>query len=273
MLNRASMLILFILLTKILMFNSSSVLAEQNRADYVDEMNIEFILIKPGKFVMGRDASVKIGYDPELPAHEVKIKQPFYLAKYETTQAQWQLVMNNNPANFVDPQRPVENVSFKDIQKYINKLNKLYPNLTYRLPTEAQWEYAVRAGTDSVYFFGASEGWLSNYGWYIGNTPGGTQPVGLLAANAWGLHDMYGNVAEWVEDCWHVNYIDAPKDGSSWLDNTDWFTNNCKERVLRGGSWFSPAFELRSAYRFKHFNFNRSQHKGFRLALDKSTNQ
>ena len=267
--NRANQLILHLLLVIVLIFDSSLGLAAQIKADYVDEMNIEFILIKPGHFVMGRNASVNLGYDPELPAHEVEIKQSFYLAKYETTQAQWKLVMNDNPANFVDPLRPVENVSFKDIKKYINKLNQRYPNLTYRLPTEAQWEYAARAGTDSVYFFGTSESWLDRVGWYIGNASTGTQPIGLLAANAWGLHDMYGNVAEWVEDCWHINYIDAPKDDRPWLVTADWFTNNCKERVLRGGSWFSPAFELRSAYRFKHFNFNRSQHKGFRLALDK----
>ena len=269
MVNKASPLVLPILLIMALIFYSSSVLAEQKKADYVDKMNVEFMLIKPGHFVMGRNASVKIGYDPELPAHKVEIKQSFYLAKYETTQAQWQLVMNNNPSNFVDPRRPVENVSFKDIKKYIDRLNQLFPSLTYRLPTEAQWEYATRAGSNSIYFFGGSESWLNGYGWYTGNTPGGTQPVGLLAANAWGLHDMHGNVAEWVEDCWHINYLDAPKDGSPWLDNANWFTNNCKERVLRGGSWFSPAFELRSAYRFKHYSFNRSQHKGFRLALDK----
>ena len=246
-----------------------AVQAQPNKADYTDPMGTEFMLIEAGKFMMGRDANDQNGYDPELPQHEVTIAKRFYLAKYETTQAIWQQIMGDNPSNFVDPNRPVENVSFNDIQTFIKKLSKKSTGLTYRLPTEAQWEYAARAGSNTAYFFGGNAGQLNLYGWYIGNTPGGTQLVGKLAANPWGLHDMYGNVAEWVEDCWHKYYLEAPKTDKAWTSNSGWFTNNCKERVLRGGSWFSPAFELRSAYRYKHFEFNRSQNKGFRLVLEK----
>jgi formylglycine-generating enzyme required for sulfatase activity len=258
------------LLIPLLITSSGLSMAEELKADYVDDMGIEFMLIKPGKFLMGRDANIPLGYDPELPQHEVTVEHQFYLAKYETTQAQWTLVMDKNPSDFVDPERPVENVSFIDAQAFIKILNERYPDFTYRLPSEAQWEYAARAGSTKAYFFGANQGELNLYGWHIGNTSGGSQKGGKLAANPWGLHDMNGNVAEWVEDCWHPNYLEAPKTDIAWTTSTGWFSNNCKERVLRGGSWFSPAFELRSAYRFRHFKFNRSQHKGFRLAVDKN---
>lgn len=238
-------------------------------ADYTDAQGIRFMLIKPGSFMMGRDINDDMGYDPELPQHQVTIKQPFYLGQFEVTQAQWQQVLGNNPANFVGPERPVENVSFKDIQQFIAKLNLLNPDMTYHLPSEAQWEYAARAGSTSAYFSGPNSAFVSHYGWYIGNTSGSTQKVGQLQPNPWGLYDIYGNVAEWVEDCWHPNYLEAPTTEQAWTASTGWFANNCKQRVLRGGSWFSPVFELRSAYRFKHFMFNRSQHKGFRLALEK----
>ena len=248
--------------------NSSAAEKPAGNAVHTDQQGIEFVLIKPGSFLMGRHVNDDMGYDPEMPQHEVKIANAFYLGKYEVTQAQWQAVMGSNPANFVDPQRPVENVSFKDIQAFIDKLNIAQPNSTYRLPSEVEWEYAARAGTTSAYFSGPNAAFVSQYGWYIGNTSGSTEPVGQLKPNPWGLYDIYGNVAEWVEDCWHNNYIDAPVTAVAWTTSASWFSNSCKERVLRGGSWFSPAFELRSAYRFKHFSYNRSLHKGFRLALD-----
>lgn len=253
----------------LLSIHTAGTIAAEHPADLVDEQGIEFMLIKPGGFMMGRDSADPIGYDPELPQHQVIIGQPFYLGKYEVTQAQWQSITGRNPANFTDPQRPVENVSFNDIQAFISRLNDKVPQRHYRLPTEAEWEYAARAGITSAYLSGSTSAFISHYGWYIGNTDGVTQPVGKLQPNPWGLYDIYGNVAEWVEDCWHNNYFDAPVDGSAWTAGQGWFSKNCKEKVLRGGSWFSPAFELRAAYRYKHFSYNRSQYKGFRLALDK----
>lgn len=247
---------------------SAKVLAQDGKkADYTDVHGLEFIKILPGEFLMGLYEYDIMGYDPELPQRKVTIEKAFYLAKYETTQALWQKIMNDNPSDFVDPERPVENVSFRDIKKFIKKLNQTASDRTYRLPTEAQWEYAARGGSTTPYFFGKGSSLIDHYGWFIGNTPGGTQKVGLKLPNQWGLHDMLGNVSEWVEDCWHPNYLEAPSNDVAWV-KTGWFKNNCKERVLRGGSWYSPVFELRSSYRYKHFTYNRSQNKGFRLALD-----
>lgn len=249
-------------------FSASAQEQTKPKADFTDVNGIELMLIQPGNFLMGRDGSDQYGYDPELPQREVKVEKAFYLARYETTQALWQKIMGENPADFKDPERPVENVSFKDIQKFITRLNQSSPNGTYRLPTEAQWEYAARAGTTTAYFFGSNPGLIDHFGWFAGNTPGGTQKVGLKNPNPWGLYDIIGNVAEWVEDCWHPNFLEAPLTDKAWK-NKGFFDNSCKQRVLRGGSWYSPAFELRSSYRFRHFSFNRSQHKGFRLAFDR----
>lgn len=242
---------------------------EPVKADFVDSYGNGFMQIVPGRFLMGRDSKDPMGYDPELPQHEVKITKAFYIAQTETTQQMWQKIMGKNPADFQDPQRPVENVSYKDIQKFLEKLNSVSRVGVYRLPSEAQWEYAARAGSSTAYFFGDNAGLIDHFGWFIGNTPGGTQKVGQKQPNPWGLYDIIGNVAEWVEDCWHPNYLQAPKTEVAWT-SSGFFDNSCKERVLRGGSWYSPAFELRSSYRFKHFVYNRSQHKGFRLVLDRS---
>ncbi len=241
-------------------------------ADYVDPLGIEFVLIKKGRFLMGRDSADPYGYDPELPQHEVTIGKDFYMARFETTQALWQKIMGNNPSDFVSPDRPVENVSFEDVQQFLRKLNQGSTVGTYRLPSEAQWEYAARAGRSTAFFFGKKPSLIDHFAWYMGNTPGGSQKVGLKNPNPWGLYDIVGNVAEWVEDCWHANYLKAPNHDKPWT-SSGFFENACKERVLRGGSWYSPAFELRSSYRFKHFVFNRSGHKGFRLVLDKRNEQ
>ncbi len=170
-----------------------------------NSIGMEFVLIEAGTFQMGSPAGERGWDDDEGPVHEVTISQPFYLGKYEVTQGEWQAVMGSNPSRFSNCGRtcPVENVSWDDAQKFIGALNRREGMETYRLPTEAEWEYAVRAGTRTAYHFGNAAGELYLYAWY-GDTgvffPEGTHPVGQKQPNAWGLYDMHGNVREWTAD-------------------------------------------------------------------------
>lgn len=139
----------------------------------------------------------------EAPQHRVRSTQPFYLGKYEVTRAQWQAAMNGDPSKFKEsPQHPVEQVSWDDAQLFLAKLNELSgsPPLRFVLPTEAQWEYACRAGTTTAYHFGDAAEQIGQYGWWRQNSGGKTHPVGQLGQNAWGLYDMAGNVREWCSD-------------------------------------------------------------------------
>ncbi len=199
----------------------------------------------------------------EKPPHSVSIKS-FALGKYEVTQGQWKTVMGSNPSRFAScgENCPVENVSWDDIQQYIKKLNAS-SGQQYRLPSEAEWEYAARAGTTTQYAWGDSIGKnnanCNGCGSEWDNKT--TAPVGRFNANAFGLYDMHGNVWEWVQDCWHDDYKGAPGDGSAW-------TSSCSEnrRVLRGGSWdYGPAI-LRSASRGRDTPDSRDGNIGFRLA-------
>ena len=160
---------------------------------------MEFVLIPAGKFMMGSDSGESNG----KPVHEVRISKAFYLGKHEVTQGQWQKVMGNNPSIFKgDAILPVENVSWEDVQEFIHKLNAKEGDTKYRLPTEAEWEYAARARTATIYSFGNDERQLGEYAWYFPNSGNKTHPVGQKKPNAWGLHDMHGNVWEWVQDCY-----------------------------------------------------------------------
>jgi len=205
---------------------------------------IELVRIPPGSFMMGSTS----GEANEKPAHQVTINYSFYMGKYEVTQAQWQSVMGNNPSYFKDcgGNCPVEQVSWDDAQSFINKLNESNDGFRYRLPTEAEWEYACRAGMTGDYL-----GNLSEMGWYSensGNEDGlfgqKTHDVGGKRPNAWGLYDMHGNVSEWCQDWDHETYYGAPSDGSAWLSGGDQ-----KYRVFRGGSWHFSASYARSAVR------------------------
>ena len=233
---------------------------------------MEFVFVPGGCFQMGQTEADKaqlikeVGeenyaswFADELPRHEVCVKG-FWMGKYEVTQAQWQAIMESNPSNFKGADRPVETVSWNDAQEFLKKLNAAWANsrspAQFRLPSEAEWEYAARAGTQTAYSFGDDPNQLGEYAWFVDNSGNNTHPVGQLKPNAFGLYDMHGNVWEWVADTYHENYNDAPTDGSVWEDLGD-----RKAKVLRGGSWNSSPRSCRSAYRnwnapdYRYYNF------------------
>ncbi len=216
----------------------------------------EMVVIPAGSFTMGSSD----GDDDEEPLHRVNI-QSFALGKFEVTQGQWKAVMGNNPSRFTEcgDNCPVERVSWNDIQEYIQKLNQR-SGKTYRLASEAEWEYAARAGSTGKWSFGDNQSQLGEYAWYSANS-GKTQRVGQKKPNAFGLYDMHGNVWEWVQDVLHDNYSGAPTDGSAWMNGGD-----NSRRVLRGGSWSDIPAGLRSANRFWYSPESRIISIGFRLA-------
>ncbi len=204
---------------------------------FKNDIGIEFVLIPKGTFEMGSND----GDSDETPVHQVTINQPFYLAKHEVTQAQWQRVMQSNPSEFKGENLPVTNVSWNDAQKFIEELNARERINTYRLPTEAEWEYAARARTKTAYSFGNDPGLLKKYGWYDDNSDGKIHAVGQLKENPWGLHDMHGNVWEWVED-WYGKYPSGSQSDPEGPKNGNF-------RVVRGGSFIVSPRDLRSARR------------------------
>jgi len=227
--------------------------------DLPDGVTLELIAIPGGTFYMGsRDGE---GRDSEHPRHQVTVA-PFYMGKYPVTQAQWQAVMGNNPARFKGADRPVEQVSWNDAQEFLSRLRSItgkrsLSGVEMRLPTESEWEYVCRAGTETAYAFGDDPVQLDKYAWFEGNSGGETHPVGQLQPNAWGLYDMHGNVWEWCEDTGHGNYNGAPTDGSAWAGGLN--------RVLRGGSWGSGPRGVRSASRFGNDPADRYGLVGFRV--------
>ena len=238
-----------------------------------NSIGMNFVLIPTGSFTMGSRTTPKeivdrFGgeeewYKLEKPQHSVKIVRPFYLQATPVTQGQWQQVMEDNPSNFkaCGEECPVENVSWNDAQQFLNKLNQVEKIKDYRLPSEAEWEYASRAGSDSEFFFGDDHKRLGEFAWYSENSESKTHPVGGRKPNSWGLYDMHGNVWEWVEDDWHDSYKRAPDDGRAWIDKP-----RGSVRVIRGGGWRSVARGCRSARRVKHGQDSRVNVVGFRLS-------
>jgi formylglycine-generating enzyme required for sulfatase activity len=211
---------------------------------------MSFVYIPPGKFMMGDEYSG--------PIHEVTLTTGFLMQTTPVTHKQWESVMGNNPARFKSCGNdcPVENVSWDDAQSFIQKLNEMEKE-NYDLPTEAQWEYACRAGSTTRYCYGDQESLLDNYAWYRKNSQESTHPVAQLKPNDWGLYDMDGNVWEWCRD------LKGDYPNLSVIDPVG--PDNGTIRVLRGGSWYNDADYCRSANSNRRNPVNRNRYYGFRL--------
>jgi hypothetical protein len=222
----------------------------------------QWSLIPAGTFQMGD--MVGSGTTDELPVHPVNITRPFYMQKTEVTQGQWKAVMGTRPSYFSDcgDTCPVENVDWNDIQAFLAELNAQDPGKNYRLPTEAEWEYAARAGTTGDY---GGTGILDDMGWYADNSSGITHPVARKLPNAWGVYDIHGNVGEWVRDWWSSTYYQYCVDNGIVDDPQGPDTG--MSRVLRGGRINSAANHTRSAYRSGYYPHPswRTNDTGFRL--------
>jgi formylglycine-generating enzyme required for sulfatase activity len=219
---------------------------------------MDFVLIPAGSFMMGSTAG---DFSDDKPIHRVTITEPFYIGKYEVTQEQWQALMGSNPSKFPGARNPVECVTWPACQGFLEKLKPLASGMTPRLPTEAEWEYACRAGSTSEFYYGDGEEELWKYAWF-GENAKSTHPVGEKEPNAWGLYDMLGNVQEWCSDWYGLDYYrDSPKKDPSGPASGKW-------RVNRGGSWFSAANGCRSSGRDNGGMGLAFQDQGFRVVLE-----
>lgn len=220
------------------------------------KMGMELVRVPGGEFPMGSPSG---GAPSEQPVRQVRV-EPFYLGRFEVTQAQWLAVMGNNPSAVKDPRRPVDQVTWEQAQEFVGRLNRLENTNKYRLPTEAEWEYAARAGITTAYPSGNSSQDLEEFAWFGHQGNVGTRPVGQRRPNAFGLYDMLGNVWEWVQDCWVADYAGAPQDARAQLHG------DCSVRVLRGGGWNSEAPFVRFAVRGTYVPDLNDAGNGLRLA-------
>ena len=223
--------------------------------DFENTIGMEFNLIPAGSFMMGSEN----GYGDERPVHKVTITKPFYIGIYPVFQGEYEVVMWSNPSGFRGNRRPIEQVTWYDAKEFCRRLSEK-EGVTYRLPTEAEWEYACRAGTTTRYYWGDRID--EDYLWYKDNSGWKTHPVGQKLPNAWGLYDMAGNVWEWCED-WYGSYSPdeqtdpvGPSSGSS--------------RVLRGSSWYGGTEFVRSANRDLFTPSYRYTNIGFRVVTEAS---
>ena len=206
-----------------------------------DGISIDMLRVEAGTFTMGATAEMKESYDWEKPAHQVTLANDYYIGKYEVTQVLWQVVMGSNPSLFKGDNLPVEQVSWDDCQEFISKLNRI-TGKTFRLPTEAEWEYAARGGKKSRGYQYSGSNNLSDVAWYYDNSGSKTHSVGTKQANELGIYDMSGNVWEWCQD-WYGEYR-----SSSQVNPTG--ANSGSYRVVRGGSWSYNAGGSRLSFRY-----------------------
>jgi formylglycine-generating enzyme required for sulfatase activity len=263
---------IFFLFAGVIFLSFAAHLQAQPPKEITNSVGMKLVLIPKGTFMMGSPESEQ-GRNEHENQHEVTISKDYYLGVYEVTQAQYEKVMGKNPSYFQgakvgneNADLPVDNVSWDDTVEFCKRLSDLpeekKAGRLYRLPTEAEWEYACRAGSKTAYSFDDEEGLLPEYDWFKRNSSDRTHTVGLLEPNAWGLYDMHGNVWEWCSD----RYGDYPKGAVS-------DPSGPKEgsfRVYRGGSWFNEAAGCRSAFRDGYVPSDRLNYLGFRLALSSS---
>jgi formylglycine-generating enzyme required for sulfatase activity len=243
--------------------------------NFTNSLGMEFVAIPAGSFMMG--ANDQDAYDTEKPPHKVTISKAFHMGKYEVTQAEWEKVMESNPYSLdrsnpfyglpgmaeriTKPNHPAT-VSWQDAQEFIRRLNAKEGYTRYRLPTEAEWEYAARAGTTSAYSFGEDRKDLGRYAWHGEDfATGGTHPVGKKLPNPWGLFDVHGNAWEWVQD-WYSDHYYAQ---SPSVDPKGSATGT--QRVVRGGSWHQTSTSWRSSFRKGYVQDYRGISIGLRLVM------
>lgn len=246
-----------------LVFSGGCASSGTSRLRLGDGVTLELVRVPAGEFMMGSPASEANRHSNEGPRHLVRIDRPFYMGRYEVTQAQWVAVMGENPSWYPGEDLPVNRVSWRDAQAFCEQLSQRSERKV-RLPSESEWEYACRAGSQGAYCYGNEVERLSEYAWYVAGDPGKPQAVGGKKPNAWGLYDMHGNVWEWCADRYHVTYEDAPNDGSAWRGGPEGESG----RMLRGGSWFSEAGQLRCATRLRRPSVMRSGYIGFRVVVE-----
>jgi formylglycine-generating enzyme required for sulfatase activity len=244
----------------------------ETNSTFNNSIGMKFILIPAGSFMMGSQLSLeevvqKYGEESEWfedghPQHKVTISKPFYLQSTQVTQSQWERIMRDNPSGFKKggDNCPVENVSWYDAQNFMKNLNEEEKTDKYRLPTEAEWEYACRAGTSTEFSFGEDADKIDDYAWYIANSEKKTHPVGQKKPNSWGIYDMNGNIWEWCQD-WFGDYPSKSVVDPKGPDNGTF-------RVLRGASWIDEAGLIRSASRYWDVPDNRNNNLGFRVGRD-----
>jgi formylglycine-generating enzyme required for sulfatase activity len=230
----------------------------------IEALSANMVRVRGGTFTMvcTRDQGGDC-YGDEKPSHQVTVSD-YYIGKYEVTQKEWRAVMGSDPPELRFKgcdNCPVEQVSWEDIQQFLTKLNAKTGKV-YRLPTEAEWEYAARGGSSGRGYKYSGSNNLDKVAWYRSNSRDKTHPVGRKKANELGLYDMSGNVGEWCSDDWHGNYTGAPTDGRAWIDSP-----RASNRVNRGGSWVDFSLFCRVSFRFYGAPSSRLSNLGFRLAL------
>ncbi|WP_406660389.1 formylglycine-generating enzyme family protein [Methanolobus sp. ZRKC3] len=232
---------------------------------YVNSIGMEFVSIPAGEFDMGSLEDEKNWYRNERPQHRVKIGKAFHIGKYAVKQKEWIEIMGFNPSRSKGDDHPVDKVSWSDAQDFISKLNEKEGTDKYRLPSEAEWEYACRAQTSTRYSFGDDDAELTEHAWYDVDESTGSSSSGQKKPNPWGLYDMHGNLWEWMQDRYHDSYEGAPTDGSAWEED-----DSGKDiYVLRGGAWSTRAEGCRSASRYYYpADGRRSRRSGFRLLME-----
>lgn len=253
----------------LMIFGASNAQAESKSFRDCERICPEMVSVPPGEFVMGGKTSEARWLPQEAPRHHVVIPRALAIGKYDVTFDDWEACVADGGCNHYQPKdwrfgrgkRPVLSVNWSDAQSYLAWLSRK-TGKSYRLLSEAEWEYAARAGSTTAYYWGDAVGNgnanCNGCGsqWDLKRT----SPVGAFAPNAFGLHDMAGNVMQWVQDCWNPSYDGAPKDGSAWE------RGDCTHRMVRGGNWFIRPFALRSAFRRQIRSNERDDIFGFRVA-------